>query len=67
MTPAAQDYLSPLPPGAPVEPLRPERSTRDHFAVVHARVQAIDWLELHAEGHRRALFDQQGQGRWLTP
>ena len=67
MTPAAQDYLSPLPPGAPVEHPLPERSTREHFAVVHARVQAIDWLELHAEGHRRAVFDAAGQGRWLTP
>ena len=67
LTPAAQDYLSPLPPGAPVEPLQPERSTRDHFAVVYARVQAIDWLELHAEGHRRALFNAAGQGQWLTP
>ena len=67
MTPAAQDYLSPLPPGAPVEHPLPERSTREYFAVVHARVQAIDWLELHAEGHRRAVFDAAGQGRWLTP
>jgi hypothetical protein len=67
MTPAAQDYLSPLPPGAQVEHPRPERSTRDHFAVVQARVLAIDWLELHAEGHRRAAFDATGQGRWLTP
>ena len=67
LTPAAQDYLSPLPPGAPVEHPLPERSTREHFAVVHARVQAIDWLELHAEGHRRAVFDAAGQGRWLAP
>lgn len=67
MTPAAQDYLSPLPPGAPVEHPLPERSSREHFAVVQARVLSIDWLELHAEGHRRAAFDGQGQGRWLTP
>lgn len=67
MTPAAQDYLSPLPPGAPVEHHAPERSTREHFAVVNARVQSIDWLELHAEGHRRARFDASGQGRWLAP
>jgi pyridoxamine 5'-phosphate oxidase len=67
MTPAAQDYLSPLPPGAPAEHPRPERSSRDHFAVLQARVQSIDWLELHAEGHRRAVFDAHGQGRWLTP
>jgi hypothetical protein len=67
LTPAAQDYLSPLPPGAPVEHPPPERSSRDHFAVVNARVQSIDWLELRAEGHRRAVFDHHGQGQWVTP
>jgi hypothetical protein len=71
MTPAAQDYLSPLPPGstlaeAPKRVTTPERSTREHFAVVTARVTAVDWLELHAEGHRRAAFDAQG-ARWLVP
>ena len=70
LTPAAQDYLSPLPPGAPIAAMtthQPERASREHFAVVTAQVQAIDWLELHASGHRRALFDAAGQGRWLTP
>jgi hypothetical protein len=67
MTPAAQDYLSPLPPGAPVERYLPERGTRNHFAVVLARVQSFDWLELHADGHRRAAFDASGQGQWLSP
>jgi pyridoxamine 5'-phosphate oxidase len=71
MTPAAQDYLSPLPPGstlteAPQRTPTPERSTREHFAVVTARATAVDWLELHAEGHRRAAFDAQG-ARWLVP
>jgi pyridoxamine 5'-phosphate oxidase len=74
MTPAAQDYLSPLPPGstidAPAElalghPL-PERGTREFFAVLTAQVQAVDWLELHAEGQRRARFDARG-ARWLAP
>lgn len=68
LTPAAQDYLSPLPPGSPIE--RPavalERGTRDHFSVVTARVEGIDWLELRAEGHRRARFDAEG-ARWLAP
>lgn len=71
MTPAAQDYLSPLPPGstlaeAPPRTPTPERSTREHFAVVTALVTAVDWLELHAEGHRRAAFDAQG-AHWLVP
>lgn len=82
MSPAAQDYLSPLPPGStiggpnnsshtsshgsPNEHPLPERESRANFAVVSARIDAIDWLELHAEGHRRAAFDDQGR-RWLVP
>jgi pyridoxamine 5'-phosphate oxidase len=74
MTPAAQDYLSPLPPGsaidtpedlAPGHP-NPDRGTRDFFAVLTAQVQAVDWLELRAEGQRRARFDARG-ARWLAP
>lgn len=67
MTPAAHDYLSPLPPGTPVERYLPERGSRDHFAVLTAAVEGLDWLELHADGHRRALFDADGQGQWVTP
>ena len=67
MKPAAQDYLSPLPPGTPLSHPRPERGTREFFSVVLATVTAIDWLELHPDGQRRALFDARGQGQWLTP
>ncbi|HMO45582.1 MAG TPA: pyridoxamine 5'-phosphate oxidase family protein [Rubrivivax sp.] len=67
LTPAAQDYLSPLPPGSPVtEPYEPQRASREHFAVVSARVLSIDWLELHADGHRRARFSPDG-AQWLQP
>lgn len=68
MTPAAQDYLSPLPPGTTLAHPHPtpERSTRDQFCVVTARVRRMDWLELHAEGHRRAIFDAAGP-RWVVP
>ena len=72
MTPGAQDYLSPLPPGSPLDqpgsaPVHPpERGTREFFAIVIASVTAIDWLELHADGHRRAAFDGNG-ARWLVP
>ena len=66
MSPGAQDYLSPLPPGSPIETPLPERGTRQHFGVLTARVTAVDWLELHAEGHRRAIFDAKGR-RWLAP
>ena len=67
LSPAAQDYLSPLPPGAPLQRHGPEGATREHFAVVTAQVLALDWLELHADGHRRAQFDADGQGLWVTP
>ncbi len=69
MTPAAHDYLSPLPPGAAMaggHGASPARESRTHFAVMTAQVQAIDWLELHAEGHRRARFDSRG-ARWVAP
>jgi hypothetical protein len=67
LTPAAQDYLSPLPPGSPVaDRFEPERASRSHFAVVTARVLSTDWLELHADGHRRAHFGPEG-ARWLQP
>jgi len=66
MSPGAQDYLSPLPPGSPLVHAVRTRASRGHFAVVAAQVLMVDWLELHAEGHRRALFDAEG-GRWLAP
>ena len=74
MTPAAQDYLSPLPPGAPIVGAHesaetslpiPERDSRNHFAVVLAAVHQIDWLELHALGHRRAVFPADGPAKWV--
>jgi pyridoxine/pyridoxamine 5'-phosphate oxidase len=72
LTPAAQDYLSPLAPGSRIEqpaaalPSSSERGTRAHFCVVTASVHSIDWLELSAQGHRRARFDAAG-AHWLTP
>jgi hypothetical protein len=66
MTPAAQDYLSPLPPGTPVDHPTPERGSRGHFAVVTATVERIDWLALDPAGHRRAIFDTTG-ARWVQP
>lgn len=66
MTPAAQDYLSPLAPGTEIAHPTPERGSREFFALVTAQVQSIDWLELRAEGHRRALFDGVTR-RWLQP
>jgi hypothetical protein len=73
LTPARFDYLSPLPPGSllddsgqPHPAPDPHRESREHFAVITAQITSIDWLELHGQGHRRALFDQAGR-RWLAP
>ena len=69
-SPAALDYLSPLAPGAPLPAGWPGPTTplaAAQFAVVTATVQSIDWLALSADGHRRASFDAEGRGTWLTP
>ncbi|MBC7992660.1 MAG: pyridoxamine 5'-phosphate oxidase [Rhizobacter sp.] len=70
LSPAAQDYLSPLPPGAelPGDPTPDGQNRGDlpYFAVMDCQVLSIDWLELHADGHRRALFSGK-EARWLQP
>ena len=71
LSPAARDYLSPLAPGMPLEtdpaaqPSTPAVA-REHFAVLMASIDEVDWLELHPDGHRRACFDAQG-AQWLAP
>ena len=68
LSPAAQDYLSPLPPGTPLQGQATAHPpvARAYFAVVDATVESLDWLELHADGHRRAIFDEQGP-RFVQP
>lgn len=67
LTPGAQDYISPLAPGSSLGDGGPAvDEAASHFALVHAQVLAMDWLELHADGHRRALFDTDGE-RWVQP
>jgi pyridoxamine 5'-phosphate oxidase len=66
LSPAAHDYLSALAPGSVLDHAIGARGERGHFALIEARVQSVDWLELHEEGHRRACFDTQG-ARWLQP
>lgn len=64
---SAQDYLSPLAPGTELDhPARPAHGERSHFALLYAEVSELDWLELHPDGHRRAVFGAQG-ARWLVP
>lgn len=69
LSPGAQDYLSPVPPGTPLADVRPvvERASRNHFALIVATVHDIDWLELSEGGHRRARFRTGGQREWLQP
>ena len=67
LTPAAQDYLSPLAPGSVIEQPEPERSSREYFAVVTAQVQAIDWLSLDRDSPRRARFAHGHRSCWLQP
>ena len=66
LSPAAQDYLSPLPPGTPLDATPAALSERACFAVITARVESIDWLELHRDGPRRALFSGAA-AQWLQP
>ena len=71
LSPAAQDYLSPLAPGVPLPDQKDAsppaaRAERGCLAVITATVLSADWLELHPAGHRRARF-AEGQGAWLAP
>lgn len=67
MTPAAHDYLSPLPPGSPLDHPLPQRDSREHFAVLTAQVLSMDWLDLARSGHRRARFSAGEDPVWLQP
>jgi pyridoxamine 5'-phosphate oxidase len=67
LSPAAHDYLSVQAPGTPLDAALSARGERAHFALIDAQVQSIDWLELHADGHRRARFVVGATPRWLQP
>jgi hypothetical protein len=69
LTSAAHEYLSAMPPGTPLANVRHAGSgavARDYFAVICADITMIDWLEIHVDGNRRAIFDAQG-ARWIQP
>ena len=76
LSPAAQDYLSAQAPGtdlgaAPAATRLPLTTGQGQgalpsFAIMEAQVLSIDWLELHADGHRRAIFAAEGS-RWVQP
>lgn len=66
LSPQAQDYLSPLAPGEPLDGRAPAGSQRESFALIVATITRIDWMELNRDGHRRAVFEG-GTGRWVQP
>lgn len=59
---AAGDYLAPAAPGTPLavadqSGLAGPAEASDHqLCIARAHIEAIDWLELDAAGHRRAIF-----------
>jgi hypothetical protein len=65
-TTGAADYLAAQAPGSPLDAPLADLGTRSHFATITALVESVDWLELHEEGHRRALFGAGGP-KWLQP
>ena len=67
LSPAANDYLSPQAPGDLLDSAISARGERAYFALLEARVLSIDWLELHAQGHRRARFSNGATPCWLQP
>ncbi|MGI9523479.1 MAG: pyridoxamine 5'-phosphate oxidase family protein [Hyphomicrobiaceae bacterium] len=76
---AKASYAQPISPGSPILP--PAQRSSDtpveigqgyrNFTVVDVSITRIDWLELHRDGHRRALFARgphgQLQSTWLAP
>jgi pyridoxamine 5'-phosphate oxidase len=67
LSPAANDYLSSQAPGDALDNALAARGERAFFALLEARVLSIDWLELHAQGHRRARFSNSAPACWLQP
>ncbi len=62
----ARDYLSVAAPGSPLDAPLSELGVRGHFAMIEAMAETVDWLELHPDGHRRAVMDTTGS-RWVQP
>jgi len=64
-TASAADYLAPAAPGAVFALTAQEDSASHHLAVLLATIDALDWLELAREGHRRVRFDESGACRLI--
>lgn len=66
-TTVSREFLSALAPGSVLDGVAPARGERTHFALIEAQVAAIDWLEMHDDGHRRARFAVGAAPHWLQP
>jgi hypothetical protein len=64
-TAAAADYLAPAAPGSVFSMTAKGDHASHHLAVLLARVEALDWLELSRDGHRRVRFDESGACRLI--
>jgi hypothetical protein len=62
----ARDYQSVAAPGRPLDAPLSELGVRGHFAMIEAMAETVDWMELHPEGHRRAVLGGH-ESRWLQP
>lgn len=64
----ANDYLSVQAPGDHIDNTihKCGAETENHFMVLVSSVQAIDWLELSKNGHRRATLIED-RWQWLVP
>ena len=64
-TAAATDYLAPAAPGSVFASRAHGDHASHHLAVLLARIDALDWLELARDGHRRVRFDDSGACRLI--
>ena len=62
----ARDYLSVAAPGRPLDAPLSELGVRGHFAMIEAMAESVDWVELHPQGHRRAVLGG-GRSHWVQP
>jgi len=65
-SPAAGDYLSSAPPGAPCAPEEVGVCSQHNLCIVSAQVLSMDWLALSKEGHRRARVSADSVA-WCVP
>jgi hypothetical protein len=63
-TAGARDYQAVAAPGRPLDAPLSELGVRGHFATIEAMAETVDWLELHPEGHRRAVLGSRGS-HWV--